>query len=242
MLEVVEKLLVLQGSDRAIRRVSGELADIEPQRAFLKNKTSSAQAALSTAKNLVKQCESDRKTLEIEVEAKKEQINRYANQQLQTRKNDEYRALANEIDLRKKEISEIEDREIELMERGEAAQKQVQSVTAELAAATKLMEEQLAKLDDREKQLQKELDALHAKREQDSAAVDEGARARYERLSRSKGENVVVGIQHGVCGGCHMRVPAQVLVTCQAQQELVSCTNCGRILYYSQDMDLAIAD
>jgi predicted nucleic acid-binding Zn-ribbon protein len=39
-----------------------------------------------------------------------------------------------------------------------------------------------------------------------------------------------------------MRVPAQVLVTCQAQQELVSCPNCGRILYYSADMDLAVAE
>ena len=43
-----------------------------------------------------------------------------------------------------------------------------------------------------------------------------GARARYERLVKSKGENVVVGVQHGVCGGCHMRLPAQLLVTCQA--------------------------
>jgi predicted nucleic acid-binding Zn-ribbon protein len=33
-----------------------------------------------------------------------------------------------------------------------------------------------------------------------------------------------------------------VLVTCQAQQELVACTNCGRILYYTRDMDLAVVD
>ena len=72
--------------------------------------------------------------------------------------------------------------------------------------------------------------------------MDDSARARYERLVRSKGENVVVGVQHGVCGGCHMRLPAQVLVTCQAQLELVACTNCGRILYYTPDMDLAVAE
>ena len=39
-----------------------------------------------------------------------------------------------------------------------------------------------------------------------------------------------------------MRLPAQVMVTCQAQQELVGCTHCGRILYYSPDMDLAGAE
>jgi len=72
--------------------------------------------------------------------------------------------------------------------------------------------------------------------------VDEMVRARYERLVKSKGENVLVGVQHGVCGGCHMKLPAQTLVACQAGQELVSCTNCGRILYYTRDMELAGAD
>jgi predicted nucleic acid-binding Zn-ribbon protein len=39
-----------------------------------------------------------------------------------------------------------------------------------------------------------------------------------------------------------MRVPPQLLVQCQGQQEVVTCSNCGRILYYSPDMDLAMAD
>jgi len=86
------------------------------------------------------------------------------------------------------------------------------------------------------------LSELERNREDLAAAVEEGVRTRYERLVRSKGENVVVGVQHGVCGGCHMRLPAQIMVMCQAQQELVTCTNCGRILYYTRDMDLAVAD
>jgi len=50
-------------------------------------------------------------------------------------------------------------------------------------------------------------------------------------------------VQHGVCGGCHMKLPTQVLVsTQQANQELVTCINCGRILYYTRDMDLAVAN
>lgn len=242
MLEVVEKLLILQDRDRGIRRLQGELAQIEPQRNALQQKTAGAKKALEDAKNLVKQCESDRKALELEVEGKKEAIARYANQQLQTRKNEEYRALAHQIETCKSEIFEIENRELELMERAEAAGKQVQTATAALNDASKLMEEQISQLNQRETNLRKELEALESNRSALSDAVDESARARYERLLRSKGENVVVGIQHGVCGGCHMRVPAQVLVMCQAQQELVSCTNCGRILYWTSDMDLAIAD
>jgi hypothetical protein len=35
---------------------------------------------------------------------------------------------------------------------------------------------------------------------------------------------------------------AQILVSCQAHKEPVSCINCGRILYYTRDMALAAAE
>jgi hypothetical protein len=90
--------------------------------------------------------------------------------------------------------------------------------------------------------LKKELAELQHGREELAASVEEAARARYERLFKSKGDNVVVGVHNGVCGGCHMKLPAQVLVTCRAQQEIVGCINCGRILYYTRDMALAAAE
>ena len=242
MFEPIEKLLILQDRDRQIRRVRTELAHIEPERQMMNAKTGGAQSALENAKQKVKSLESRRKELELEVEAKKEQITRYANQQLQTRKNEEYRALANEIDGCKQAIVKIEDQEIELMEQGELAQKEVVEATKRSGEAKALSEDQLAQLSKREENLEKELTELESNREELASAVDDGIRGRYERLARSKGENVVVGVQHGVCGGCHMRLPAQILVSCRAQQELVTCTNCGRILYYTRDMELAAAD
>jgi uncharacterized protein len=242
MLETIEKLLILQDRDQKIRRVQGELAYIEPERQHLKAKASTAQAELENAKLRVKQIESARKELELEIETKKQMIVRYANQQFQTRKNEEYRALAHEIETCKNDIFKIEDKEIELMEQAEAAQKEVLRATQATKAAQELEADQEARLSARERNLQKELAELETNREALAAAVDETARARYERLVRSKGENVVVGVQHGVCGGCHMKLPPQLLVTCQGKKELVGCSNCGRILYYTRDMDLAVVD
>src|SRR5689334_551048 len=242
MLDTIEKLLILQDRDRKLLRVKGELAHIEPERRTFQSKASEASNALENAKNRVKQIESDRKALELEVETKKGLIARYANQQLQTRKNEEYRALTHEIETCKADIFKIEDKEIELMEQAEAAQKQVVRSTQAAQEARKRMDDQLAQLGEREKHLQNELAELTTNREDLAGAVDETARGRYERLFKSKGENVVVGVQHGVCGGCHMRLPPQLMVQCQAQQELVTCSNCGRILYYTADMDLAVAE
>jgi len=242
MLETIEKLLILQDRDQKIRREQGELARIEPERQMLKAKVAAVQGELEQAKLRLKQIESGRKDLELEVEAKKQLITRYANQQFQTRKNEEYRALQHEIDGCKGAIFEIENREIELMEQAEAGQKVLARITQSANEARVLVSDQVGQLDAREANLRKELAQLEANREELAAAVDETARNRYERLARSKGENVVVGVQHGVCGGCHMKLPPQLLVTCQADKELVACSNCGRILYYTRDMDLAVAE
>jgi uncharacterized protein len=238
MLDSIEKLLILQDRDRRIRRIQGELTHIEPERQELKSKSATAQARFEAAKLRVKQIETERKRLELDVDAKKQQIERYANQQLQTRKNEEYRALAHEIEMCKTDITRIEDQEIGLMEQAEQTQQEVARLTREAASAGKLVDEQVARLDEREQSLKQELAQLASNREDLAAAVEGGVRSRYERLVKSKGENVVVGVQHGVCGGCHMKLPAQILVTCQQEKEIVTCTNCGRILYFTRDMAL----
>ena len=125
MQDTIEKLLILQDCDRRLMRVKSELARVGPDRKALQAKADGTAANLEGAKLRGKQLESARKKLELDVEAKKQQISRYAMQQFETRKNEEYRALQHEIDGCKAEISKIEDRELELMEQGETATKQV---------------------------------------------------------------------------------------------------------------------
>jgi hypothetical protein len=242
MLETIEKLLVLQDRDRKIHRVKQELAQIVPERETLRARATATQMQLDTAKNRVKHIESERKRLELDVEAKRSQIEKYANQQLQTRKNEEYRALAHEIETCKADITKIEDSEIVLMEQTEAAQKEVARANGEANDAKKLAESQIAELGQREENFKRELAGLQQGRAELAAAVDESARNRYERLLKGKGDNVVVGVQHGVCGGCHMKLQQQLVVTCQAQKEIVTCSSCGRILYYTRDMELAATE
>jgi len=242
MLEAIAKLLVLQDRDRNLRRVQTELVNIEPERQTFKTRSVSLQAQLDQIRLRAKQIESDRKHLELEVETKKQLIERYANQQLQTRKNEEYKALAHEIETCQADITKIEDHELELMEQAEQAQKEVARLAKEAVSAKKLSDEQTAQLGAREQNLKQELAELQSNREELAAAVDAGVRARYERLVKSRGENVLVGVQHGVCGGCHMKLPPQTLVACQSDQEVVTCTSCGRILYYTRDMVLTGED
>ena len=243
MLPAIEKLLILQDRDQKILYVQDELTRIPHERAELTGKTSSAQTALDQAKLKVKQIESDRKKLELDVDAKKQLIEKYSLQQFQTKKNEEYRALAHEIETCKAAIVKLEDQQLELMEQGEAAQKVVVAATQRFNEVKRNLDARLADLAGLEKNLQAELAETETNRNELAAAVDENFRDRYERLLKSKGQGVVVvGIQHSVCGGCHMALNRQVVVQCQAAEDLVTCPNCGRILYFTTDMELAVTE
>jgi uncharacterized protein len=242
MQQIIEKLLILQDRDRRIMHTRDQLARMQPERQSLESRAAATQAGLEAVKTKAKQVESDRKKLELEAESKKSQIERYALQQFQTKKNEEYRALAHEIDTCKGGIAQLEDRQLELMEQAETLQKEAAAAARQAEDTRKMAEGQLKELAAREQSLSDELTALESNRNQLTADIDERALRHYERLLRNKGDNVVVGIERGVCGGCHMRFPVQLLVSCQAAKELVTCPNCGRILYYTPDMDLAAVD
>ncbi len=242
MLEVIQNLLVLQDCDRKLLQLQDELAHIAPQRERLAGQAQGAQARLDHARQQLKGLETQRKELELEVEAIKQRIERYALQQFQTKKNEEYRALAHEIDLCKAEIVKIEDRELDLMERAETVQKQVVTSTKEAAESKKLAEERAATLADREGNLKRELTDLEAKRSALADAVPEPVRTRYERMLKQRGGTVIMGIENGVCGGCHMILQRAIVVACRAEQEVVYCPNCGRMLYSTPDMDVALKE
>jgi predicted nucleic acid-binding Zn-ribbon protein len=242
MLETIEKLLILQDRDRRILRVTQELAYIGPERDSLRTRAVATQQSLEAAKLRGKQIETDRKQKDLEIEAKKSQIEKYLNQQLQTRKNEEYKALTHEIEMAKEEIFKIEDAQIVLMEKAEATQKDVARASTEAAAAKKLLDDQIGDLNQREENFKKELAELQAGRVALTGAIDESTHSRYERLLKNKGESVVVGIEHSACGGCHMKLPAQIITHCRAQAEVVTCPSCGRMLYFTPDMDLIPGD
>jgi predicted nucleic acid-binding Zn-ribbon protein len=242
MLSVIENLLILQDRDRKIQRLEAELNNIGPERAALQEKATAAQSGHEAAKTKARQIESDRKNLDLEVEAKKKLIEKYSLQQFQTKKNEEYRALAHEIEGCKKAIFEIENQQLDLMEKAEQSAREVAAAAKTSGELAKQVESQIKALGDREISLKRQLDELKADHEKLVEAVDEGARVRYDRLRRSKGGTAVVGIEHGVCGGCHMKLPMAIIVGVQGEQEITSCPNCGRILYYSREMDLTHTD
>jgi predicted nucleic acid-binding Zn-ribbon protein len=52
----------------------------------------------------------------------------------------------------------------------------------------------------------------------------------YERIMKRYGSRVVVQVVREFCGGCYVVLPSELAARCR--NEVVSCPNCGRFLFY----------
>ena len=120
-------------------------------------------------------------------------------------------------------ISKLDDEQIVFMEQAEVANKETTELAKEAAALLKDVAVAKAALADKEVRLKKELAELQSDYDRVASAVEEGVRDKYIRLRKQRGATTVVGVDRGICGGCHMKLPMQVVLSCQAQQEIVTC-------------------
>ena len=232
MLEILEKLLVVQDRDRRVAQLKAESARIPAEITAVEQGVRIEAARLESAKAELKHIEADRKTLEIDADAKRQQILKYRTQLNQIKSNTEYQALLKEINKAEADIRRIEDVELEFMEKLERLQPALKEEQALLKEVTAKGDIEKADLQKRAKLIEEELAQLIAERGKLVVVVDPDALHRYDRLMRSKGDVAIVPIKHGNCGGCHLNIPPQVAHDARNGTELASCSNCGRILYW----------
>jgi uncharacterized protein len=227
----LEQLLVLQDRQQKIKQIQTEIRNLPLQRQNLEAQLAASAAALGAVKHKAQHLEMDRKTLELDAGTRRESINRLKTQQYETRKNDEFRAMANEIERYEKEIQSIEDQELELMDQAEKLKTEASAEEKKSTAARESIGRQMTDLDQKATALNTRLKELTLERNELAVKIDEDLLSRFERLFASKGDAAIVALEHEVCTGCHMKLTTQTAHRVRNGKEIVSCEQCGRILY-----------
>jgi predicted nucleic acid-binding Zn-ribbon protein len=231
MLDVIEKLLALQNRDQRLRTLKTELSHLPDERKSREKQIADSAARLEAAKSRVRQIEVEKRHLEGEIQTKRETITRYRQQQLQTRKNEEYSALAHEIEAAEKAISALEDRELELMEEAETLEPAVAEAETVHAAEKAKIEKILSTLTEKKANLEARGAEVQSDRARLAEGIDEEMLERYNQIFKTKQGTAVVTLEHEVCMGCHMKVTTQTVIEVKAQHDVVHCPQCGRMLY-----------
>jgi predicted nucleic acid-binding Zn-ribbon protein len=233
MLPSIERLLILQDRDQKIRTLRLELKNLPAERASLDATLASGSSRLDAAKQKARDVELEKKKLEMEAQAKRDSIAKFRTQQFQTRKNEEFQALTNEIKRFEGDIEKIEDREIELMEEAERVKVTVADAEKQHAATKSHTDRQIAEIAEKTKAIEARLAELEAEREKLSEGIDEDLLYQYNKLFANKGGLAVVALEHETCMGCHMKLTTQTAVRVRGSKEVLNCEQCGRLLYYA---------
>ena len=240
MHEDIEKLLVLQERDRSIAHARQEVAGLEHQRTEMNGRSASAEEANEAAEKKAMELEVSKNALEVEVQGEQEKIRTYSKQQLETKDNEQYKALGRQQETCKETISNLETDEINVLEEMDVHAEVLKAAKVELEDANAAKVRGLSEIDEREVGLGKKIDELNGQRTEAESKIDELTLSRYNRLVERKGANIVVGIQHGTCGGCHMKLPEAEVIVIKARSKVNYCPNCSRIVYYTRDMVLEV--
>jgi predicted nucleic acid-binding Zn-ribbon protein len=227
----LEQLLVLQDRQQKIKQIQTEIETVPLQRKSLEAQLAASVAGVEVLKQKNRHVEMDRKKLELDVGTRAESIARLKTQQYQTRKNDEFQAIGHEIERYENEIRKIEDEELELMVQADTIKVDLAEEEKKAGVVRESIARQTKDLEAKSTTLQSQLEELSKERAEIAGKIDEDLLGRFERLFKSKGDAVVVALEHEVCTGCHMKVTTQTAHRVKAGKEIVSCENCGRILY-----------
>ena len=204
MLPDIEKLLELQVADQEIRKLQDEIAELPKRIASIEQKLAGTKAHLEKA--------------------------RAADQSLDVKTNEQYKALLHEIQFSEQEIRINEDRILEVMVNVEAREKDVKIAEGRLKAETAEIDKEKEDARRVTAEDQQKLTEWNAKRDVLRQGIDDDLLRRYERVMKFRGSGLAEVRDHK-CMGCQVKLRPQTHNEVLNCEHIVFCDSCQRVLY-----------
>lgn len=244
----LEKMIPLQALDLEAQRLRNEMA-LAPKR--ITEEEGRARAAEQSRIKLAAAVTTEevlRRRLESDINDLREKLARARRKVDAATTTTQVTALEHEIAFAEKEISRLEDLELESMERSETLEAEQATATTKVsqAAAQLATERERTKaLLDRDKAAFEEVDGHRRELRSEilRSETGESSLSRYDRIAAHRGTAITEALL-GKCTACGMMLRPQLWQDLRdnspgspSHDTLTSCENCGRILYYDPARD-----
>lgn len=231
-LQIIEQLRALQELDTAIMRLQEECNSVPVRKKEAEAAMDSSRQALEQARETVKARQLAMRQSESEAEAHRAQITKLRTQQFQIKTNAEYRALNVEIERLEGKVRQCEDEELQIMEEIDKLRGKVAEKETEFKQEQERVNAEIQRIETRHQDLERELSDVGKKRTELAGAVPEQWLTIYERVLSNKKDRALVGLDsNAICGGCHMKLPPQIMHDVRRAETINSCVFCGRLLF-----------
>ena len=227
------QLIALQKTDTNIRRLEAELQVIPQRRAEIEKEFEQRAFEFRAVESKRDEARSARARLEREIEETRHKAE-HAERALMSSKNEkEYGAAIREADAARKHISQLETQTLEQMEALEDAEQQIAEMEPEIAKLRAELREKLQAFEEQMRRQAEQIDSTRAERGRLLAELPKPMGALYNRISTRIRDGIAVAeARNGSCTACFMTLRPQVMSEIRRGDEIITCDNCNRILYY----------
>ena len=230
----LEKLIALQNLDTTIRRLEKELEAIPQRRAEIEGEFDQRAFEIRALESRRDDAKHARARLENEAVEQRGRAERAERNLMSSKKQDEYTAAIREADAARKQISTLETQILEQMETLDKAEAALKERSDEIATLNSDREARLKAFDEETQQQSRQLVSARAEREQVFAGLPKAMSTMYSRISARIRDGIAVAeARNRSCTACFMSLRPQVMAEIRRGDDIITCDNCGRILYYA---------
>jgi uncharacterized protein len=230
----LQQLVALQNLDTSIRKLQAELEAIPKRRAEIESEFDQRAFEIRALETRRDEARHARTRLETEVGEQRARVERAERNLMSSKKQDEYTAAIREADAARKHISTLETQILEQMDGLEKAEASLTERAGEIASLNSDRETRLQSFDEETRQQADKLAMSRAERERLVAALPKSMGALYVRISARIRDGVAVAqARNGACMACFMALRPQAMAQVRRGEEVITCDNCNRILYYA---------
>jgi hypothetical protein len=227
------QLIALQHLDNSIRRLKAELEAIPERRAEIEKEFEQRASEFLALEQRRDTARTERVRLETELAETRTKAE-HADRALMAATNEkEYTAAIREGDAARKHSSELETKILEQMEAFDGAEREIGERSSDVERLRAERDAQLAALEQQTAAQARQIEAQEQERARVFAALPKPLSALYDRIRTRLRDGVAVAeARDGSCTACHMKLRPQVMAQIRRGDEIITCDNCARILYY----------
>lgn len=233
MKSVVKNLITLQECDNRLNALKLQKGDLPSLIENLSEDLAAQKEKAEESQERTSKLQSDRRMFEKEIEASKAQLKKYEDQLYKVQNNKEYDAISLEIDTKKVEIENLENKIIQTLEDEESIKSEITELTESVTTLDKQLKENKQELEEIDVQTREEEERLQKEREKIAATVEKRFLGQYERIRKAKNGLAVAPVSRSSCGGCFSTIPPQRIVEVREMGRLYTCEYCGRIMVWT---------
>jgi len=226
----VTQLLRLQEAELNLLAIDKDLKRFPLERGREEEAIAAENARAEEARGKVQALERKRSELAQEQGVEDGKLVRLKSQQAQVKKNEEYRALSDEIEHSETKVAQLEEEQLEVLFSIDAEKERCAEVMRSAESGIAIHRKKIAAIEERiaDTKAKRAAAETQLSAERDSVA---GAMIKlYDEARQRVSAPWVVPLKEQTCTGCHLRVSNEVHA--QAGKELPAiCDQCGRLVY-----------